>query len=624
MEINLLKINGFGKIKNKEIKLNKNINIIYGKNEDGKTTTLKFLNAMLYGASKNKNGKDISDLEKYKPWDGTEYSGKITYKLDNGEEFEVFREFDKKNPKIFNSKLEDISKTFKIDKTKGNLFFEEQTGVDEELFNSSTLVGQKEIILDNADRRNITQKISNLFTTGAENISYKKIIDKLNKKYTEEIGTERTTDRPINKINNQINEINNKIKNIEIKEENKKNIINKKNNINNEIKNIENKKLLLNEIKKIKEKIKNINEEIKIKNNLIEENNNKINLLKNNIEENKKNNKLINKIINKKIIILFSIILILEIINLIIKIIDPKIKIIISIFLFLIFLIIFILNIINNNKKNKIEKNNLDNEINILEKLINELNEDINNINNVINKEEENEKNNIINKYNNYFNNYEIAQNFNTNLENLEEDLKKIEEKNNDLKFEKYQIDIEEKNINNNIEAKINLEENLENLLEQEKEIIKNGESIKLAKEIIEKSYNKMKNNITPKFKNNLLKNETGIIGKKYKNIIFNEEEGIKVELENGNFVNANLLSIGTIDQMYLALRLAILQEISKEPLPIVLDETFAYYDDDRLKNILNYLNDNFEKNQIIIFTCSKREKEILDNLKIDYNYVEL
>ena len=77
MKINYLKINEFGKLKNKEIKLNKNINIIYGKNEQGKTTTLKFLNSMLFGASKNKNGKDISDFEKYKPWDEGEYSGKI-------------------------------------------------------------------------------------------------------------------------------------------------------------------------------------------------------------------------------------------------------------------------------------------------------------------------------------------------------------------------------------------------------------------------------------------------------------------------------------------------------------------------------------------------------------------
>ena len=38
MKINNLKINGFGKIENKEINLSKNINLIYGKNEAGKTT----------------------------------------------------------------------------------------------------------------------------------------------------------------------------------------------------------------------------------------------------------------------------------------------------------------------------------------------------------------------------------------------------------------------------------------------------------------------------------------------------------------------------------------------------------------------------------------------------------
>ena len=63
---------------------------------------------MFYGVSKNKNGKNITDYDKYKPWNNGEFSGKIKYELDNGETFEVFREFDKKNPKIFNDKLEDM------------------------------------------------------------------------------------------------------------------------------------------------------------------------------------------------------------------------------------------------------------------------------------------------------------------------------------------------------------------------------------------------------------------------------------------------------------------------------------------------------------------------------------
>ena len=91
-----------------------------------------------------------------------------------GESYEIFRDFNKKNPKIFNIKGEDISKTFNIDKTKGNEFFFEQTNVDENTFNSSVLAQQKEIILNSGDRRNIIQKISNIVSTGEDNVSYKK------------------------------------------------------------------------------------------------------------------------------------------------------------------------------------------------------------------------------------------------------------------------------------------------------------------------------------------------------------------------------------------------------------------------------------------------------------------
>ena len=264
MNINFLKINGFGKIKNKEINLDKNINIIYGKNEQGKTTILKFLEAMFYGASKNKNGKDIPDFEKYKPWSGEDYSGKLIYTLNNGEEFEVYREFNKKNPKIYNKNHEDISKNFNIDKNKGNEFFFEQTNVDENTFNSSVLSEQKEIILNPGDRRNIIQKISNMVSTGEDNVSYKKTIDKLNKKYIEEVGTDRTVDRPLNKIKEKQEKLNQKLKEIEYNESHQIEINYKKNNINNEIINLENKNNLLKEIKKIKEKNKFTEEEINI------------------------------------------------------------------------------------------------------------------------------------------------------------------------------------------------------------------------------------------------------------------------------------------------------------------------------------------------------------------------
>ena len=66
------------------------------------------------------------------------------------------------------------------------------------------------------------------------------------------------------------------------------------------------------------------------------------------------------------------------------------------------------------------------------------------------------------------------------------------------------------------------------------------------------------------------------------------------------------------------------LDEVSNEKVPIILDEAFAFFDNERLKNILLYLSEEFKNRQIIILTCTNREKEILNNENINYNYVEL
>ncbi|MDE6224414.1 MAG: hypothetical protein K2M23_02960, partial [Alphaproteobacteria bacterium] len=135
-----------------------------------------------------------------------------------------------------------------------------------------------------------------------------------------------------------------------------------------------------------------------------------------------------------------------------------------------------------------------------------------------------------------------------------------------------------------------------------------------IAKECLEKAYGKVKENISPRFVNNLCDIISKISNNRYNNIVLNDE-GINVEIQNGSYIPVSRLSVGTVDQMYISLRLSALNEISDETMPIILDEAFAYFDDERLENILRYLSTNFRDNQIIIFTCSKREKEILEQM---------
>ena len=66
------------------------------------------------------------------------------------------------------------------------------------------------------------------------------------------------------------------------------------------------------------------------------------------------------------------------------------------------------------------------------------------------------------------------------------------------------------------------------------------------------------------------------------------------------------VLSKGTVDQIYLALRLAMVQGIgeSGESVPMILDDPFANYDDTRLERALDLLTRVAETNQILLFTC--------------------
>ena len=52
------------------------------------------------------------------------------------------------------------------------------------------------------------------------------------------------------------------------------------------------------------------------------------------------------------------------------------------------------------------------------------------------------------------------------------------------------------------------------------------------------------------------------------------------------------------------------------------LDESFAFYDEKRLKETLKWLAEN--RTQMLLFTCQKREEEALKELGIPYQKIEL
>ncbi len=102
-------------------------------------------------------------------------------------------------------------------------------------------------------------------------------------------------------------------------------------------------------------------------------------------------------------------------------------------------------------------------------------------------------------------------------------------------------------------------------------------------------------------------------------------DEDLKVTVRNGGrTIPLEALSRGTIEQVYLALRISAVEILYPGiSLPILLDDTFAYYDDARLHNTLKWLSENYS-GQVLLFTCHKREAAFLSRLGVPYHLVAL
>ena len=654
MKINKLKINSYGKLKDKEIDLKDGINIIYGKNEAGKSTLLNFIVDSVYGISKNKNGKEYSNYERYMPWSGEDFSGRIEYELDNGNKYEVFRDFKKKNPKIFNENKEDISKEFNIDKTKGNEFFYEQTKVDEELFLSTLVVGQQEVKLGNKEQSILVQKLANLVGTGEDNVSYKRAVDRINRRQLDEIGTTKSREKPINILERNIENLETEKQNLSKYQDSKYEIEENKNNLKDEIKELNDENNFVKEIKILEEKEKIEKEKINIQENIKNENIEKINSLKqkrNDIEknnshilanrvDNEKNSKRIEKEkknLNKKVLILSILVILINVLQFVfIK--NRSINYIILLTVPAVLVYYFLqknkLNKIieTENKENEKKKeliNNINLEINGLKQQVEILNNNNLEIDNKLQELKNNldlkinlEKEKIKNKYLDLIESSKLNELL--DLENIEFELRNLQEELNNKNIELHKLELDQKNIEPKLDNLSKIEEELVNNKEKMLTLQRNNLSFVLAKQVLENAYINMKNSVTPKFTEELSKNISNITNGKYNNIRFNDEEGLIVEIENGDYIPASKLSVGTIDQLYLSLRLSMIEDLSKESMPIILDETFAYFDDERLENVLKYIDDKFKNHQVILLTCTKREKDILDKNLVLYNNCEL
>ena len=584
MRISNLRINSFGKLNNRDLEFGK-FNLIYGDNEAGKSTLLNYIMHMFYGMNKSKSLKSNSDYDRFCPWNSNDFSGQINYDLDDGSNYRVYRDFGKKETYIYDKNNTEISNLFSVDKKCGNQFLLDQIKLDKNLLEKTFVINQNSLKVLKNDRDELIQKISNLIESGSEEISYEKLQKKLGHLQLENVGSDRSSDRPYNIAREKFEKNGSEI---------------------NYLKNVNDDKYLINKkISDVDEKIEINSEKIEsvniAKNKLKEFNliNEKIKL-KEEYYEGKSDDKIDNKISKMIFIILGIIVIVLFIFNFL-KIKNDLINFILS-GLFL--LNIFSYFLINNFKRKNIKKITLNNK----QKIHDEIKDEKIMLKNNIKKF----KNELINQYGNYVERY-----FNNDIDIIYNEL--INEKNS-LILERKKLELEYSNILPKLERYVNLVEEQEILKDELSNLAKKNAGYSIAKKLLEEAYMEIKNSVTPKFFDNLSDVVKIITNGKYVKVYVNDE--IEVEDYLGKIYSIDKLSFGTIEEIYFSLRVSIALMISEEKLPIILDESFVYFDDNRLGLILNYLYGL--DNQIIILSSNKREKNLLDFGNYEYNFIQL
>lgn len=151
-------------------------------------------------------------------------------------------------------------------------------------------------------------------------------------------------------------------------------------------------------------------------------------------------------------------------------------------------------------------------------------------------------------------------------------------------------------------------------------------EIIDIAVETLKECFKEMQKNFGP-----ILNEKVAHIFKfltldKYEEVKVSEDYSLKVrDKKEEKIVSIDYLSSGSFDQIYFALRMAFIELIFKDTrVPIVLDDAFTQYDDGRLERVLQLLINYSEHKQIIIFTCQKREIEIIKELSKDANIIAI
>ena len=202
MKLKKVELDGFGKLVNCNFEFGPGFNLIFGRNEAGKSTLQRSILAALYGFFDDGTitAQKRAALTAFEPWNAQARFGlKLSFEVDKGNQYQVLRVFMPKADTILYDlkNRKNVSDQFQST-THGRLYFsEELLGMPRDVFENTCLVRQAELAALEKSASAITDSLLRLSASGSQESTANQAIELLNTTLREQVGTTRSRNKPL-------------------------------------------------------------------------------------------------------------------------------------------------------------------------------------------------------------------------------------------------------------------------------------------------------------------------------------------------------------------------------------------------------------------------------------------
>ena len=136
-------------------------------------------------------------------------------------------------------------------------------------------------------------------------------------------------------------------------------------------------------------------------------------------------------------------------------------------------------------------------------------------------------------------------------------------------------------------------------------------DALTIAQDTLAAARAELQRRFAPRITKRAQKLLSDMTGGRYTNVTMSDDFSLRASAGTEETLREAIWrSDGTMDQLYLALRLAVAEELTPKA-PLVLDDVLVRFDDKRMEAAVEVLRDMARSRQILLFTCQGREADV-------------